>query len=185
MNWLQSHVANRLGAYSANYSALLTNCNLPLLTRGRVYSTCVRSVLLHATETWAMTVSTLNRLQRNDRAMICWICNVNANDEVSSASDSLLSKLGLQDIDVVLRSSRMRWYGHVERSKGWISQVRKLNIVAKRSGKPRKSWDEVLLDDKKKLRMDTAVLQNRSEWRGCLRRRLVTVKQVQPSVEDN
>ena len=66
-----------------------------------------------------------------------------------------------------------------ERSKGWIAQVRKLNIVAqKRSGKPRKSWDEVLLDDRKKLGMDTADPQNRSEWRGRLRRRLV--KQVQP-----
>ena len=161
---------------------LLTNRNLPLLTRGRVYSTCVRSVMLHAAETWAMTEATLNRLRRNDRAMIRWICNVKANDEVSS--DSLLSKLGLQDIDVVLRSSRMRWYGHVVRSKGWIAQVRKLNIVAqKRSGKPRKSWDEVLLDDRKKLGMDTADPQNRSEWRGRLRRRLV--KQVQPSVEDN
>ena len=62
---------------------------------------------------------------------------------------------------MVLHSSRMRWYGHVERSKGWISQVRKLNIVAqKRSGEPRKSWDEVLLDDKKKLGMDTADLHN-------------------------
>ena len=80
--------------------------------------------------------------------------------------------------------SRMRWYGHVERSKGWIAQVRKLNIVAqKRSGKPRKSWDEVLLDNRKKLGMDTADPQNRSEWRGRQRRRLV--KQVQPSVEDN
>ena len=61
--------------------------------------------MLHAAETWAMTVATLNCLRRNDRAMIRWICNVKANDEVSS--DSLLSKLGLQDIDVVLRSSRM------------------------------------------------------------------------------
>ena len=65
---------------------ILTNCNLPLLTRGRVYSTCVRSVMLHAAETWAMTVATLNRLRRNDRAMIRWICNVKANDEVSSDS---------------------------------------------------------------------------------------------------
>ena len=137
--------------------------------------------MLHWAETWAMTVATLSRLRRNDCAMIRWICNVKANDEVSS--DSLLSKLGLQDIDMVLRSSRMRWYGHVERSKGWIAQVRKLNIVAqKRSGKPRKSLDEVLLD-RKKLGMDTADPQNLSEWRGRLRRRLV--KQVQPSVEDN
>ena len=94
--------------------------------------------MLHAAETWDMTVSTFNRLRRNDRAMIRWIFIVKANDEVSS--DSLLSKLGLQDIDVVLRSSGMRWYGHVERSQGWIVKVRKLNKVAqKRSGKPRKS----------------------------------------------
>ena len=100
-------------------------------------------------------LATLCRLQRNDRAMMCWICNFKANDEVSS--DSLLSMLGLQDIEVVLRSSKMRWYGHVERIKGFISQVRKLNVVAQsRSGKLRKSWNEVLLNDEKKARMDTA-----------------------------
>ena len=86
------------------------------VTRGKVYSSCVRSVMLHAAETWAMKVDTLNPLRRNDRAMIHWICNVRAKDEVSS--DSLLTKLGIQDlhVDVVLRTSRMRWFGHVERA---------------------------------------------------------------------
>ena len=128
--------------------------------------------MLHAAETWAMKVDTLNRLRRNDRAMIHWICNVRAKDEVSS--DSLLTKLGIQDLDVVLCTSRMRWFGHVERSTGWIAEVRKLNVVAqKRSGRPRKSWDEVLENDRKKLGMDSADPQNRSEWRGRLRERLV------------
>ena len=75
---------------------LLTNCQLPLLTRGKVYSSCVRSVMLHAAETWAMKADTLNCLRRNDRAMIRWICNVKAKDEVSS--DSFLTKLGIQDL---------------------------------------------------------------------------------------
>ena len=106
--------------------------------------------MLHAAETWAMKVDTLNRLRCNDRAMIPWNCNVRAKDEVSS--DSLLTKLGIQDLDVVLRISRMRWFGHVERSIGWIAEVRKLNVVAKkRSGRPRKSWDEVLENDKKEV----------------------------------
>ena len=118
--------------------------------------------MLHAAETWAMTVATLNSLRRNDRTIIHWICNVKAKDEVSS--DSLLSKLGIQDLDVVLRISRMRWFGHVER-------------------RPKKTWDEVLMDDRKKLGMDSADPQNRSEWRGRLRRR--PVKQAQPSVEEN
>ena len=131
---------------------LLTNRKVPLLTRGKVYSSCVRSVMLH--ETWAMKADTLNRLRRNDRAMIRWICNVKAKDEVSS--DSLLTKLGTQDLDVVLRTGRMRWFGHVERSTGWISEVRKL-----------------IKNDKRKLDMDSADPQNRSERRGRLRGRHV------------
>ena len=106
--------------------------------------------MLHAGETWPMTAATLNRLQRNDRAMILWICNVKAKDEVSS--DSLLSNLGIQDLDMVLRTSRRRWFGHVERSTGCIAKVRKLNVVAqKRPGRPKKTWNEVLVDDRKKL----------------------------------
>ena len=87
---------------------------------------------------------------------------------------SLLTKLGIQDLDVVLRIGRMRWFGHVECSTGWISEVHKLNVVAqKRASRPRKSWDEVIKNDRKKLDMDSADPQNRSEWRGRLRGRLV------------
>ena len=129
-------------------------------------------MMLHAAETWAMKVDTLNCLRCNDLAMIRWICNVKAKDEVSL--DSLLTKLGIQDLDVVLRTSRMRWFGHVERSTGWISEVHKLNVVArKRYCRRRKSWDEVMKNDRKKLDMDSADPQNRSEWRGRLRGRLV------------
>ena len=62
--------------------------------------------MLHAAETWAMTAATLNRLRRNDRAMIHRICNVKAKDEVSS--DSLLSKLGTQDLEMVLITDRSK-----------------------------------------------------------------------------
>ena len=47
--------------------------NLLLVNRGRVYLTCVRSVMLHVAETLAMIAATLNRLPCNDRAMICCI----------------------------------------------------------------------------------------------------------------
>ena len=42
-----------------------------------------------------------------------------------------------------------------------------VNVVAqKRSGRPRKSWDEVIKNDRNKLDMDFADPQNRSGWRG-------------------
>ena len=128
--------------------------------------------MLHAAETWAMTVATLNSMRRNKRAMIRWICNVKAKDEVSS--DSLLSMLGSQDLDVVLCISRIRWFGQAERSTGLIAKVCKLNVVAqKKPDRPKKTWYEVLVDDRKKLGMDSADPQNRSEWRGRLRGRFV------------
>ena len=47
---------------------LLANRHLSLLTRDRVYSTCVKRAMLHAAETWPVTVFTLNRLRRKDLA---------------------------------------------------------------------------------------------------------------------
>ena len=44
-------------------------------------------------------------------------------------------------------------------------------VAQKRSGRQRKSWDEVIKNDRKKLDMDSADPQNRSEWRGHLRGR--------------
>ena len=84
---------------------------------------------------------------------------------------------------MILYTSSMRWFGHVERSTGWIAEVRKLNVVAqKRSGRPRKSWDEVIENDRKKLDMDSADPQNCSEWRTPWRK---TCQKAQPSVEEN
>jgi len=41
--------------------------------------------MLHGSETWAPNASDLQRLRRNDRAMIRWICGAKLEDEVSSA----------------------------------------------------------------------------------------------------
>ncbi|RUS90819.1 hypothetical protein EGW08_001438 [Elysia chlorotica] len=49
---------------------VLLSRHLSYKTRGHVYSTCVRSAMLHASETWPLTKTNLQRLQRNDRAMI-------------------------------------------------------------------------------------------------------------------
>ena len=67
------------------------------------------------------------------------ICNVAAKEEVSS--NSLLSKLGIQDLDVVLRTSRMRWIWHIERSTSWIAEECKLKVFAKNNlAGQRKHW---------------------------------------------
>ena len=49
---------------------VLSSRHLGFKTRGHVYSSCMRSSMLHASETWPLTKQNLQRLQRNDRAMI-------------------------------------------------------------------------------------------------------------------
>ena len=85
--------------------------HLSFKTRGRVYSSCVWSTMLHASETWSLTKPNLQRLQWNDRAMIRQICNVRPQDIVTTRSNELLVRLGIEDLVLILKERRLRWYG--------------------------------------------------------------------------
>ena len=82
-----------------------------------MYSSCVWSAMLHASETWPLTKPNLQCLQRNDRAMIRQICNVKPQDAATIRSTELLAWLGFEDLDLTLKES---WYGHVEHSNGAV-----------------------------------------------------------------
>ena len=47
-----------------------TSKHLSLVARGKVFNACVRSAMLHGSETWAPSAPDLQRLRRNDRAMV-------------------------------------------------------------------------------------------------------------------
>ena len=82
---------------------VLTSRHLSYKTRGHVYSSCVRSAMLHASETWPLTQTNLQRLQRNDRAMIRQICSIKPEDVARVRSSELLAKPQLEDLDLILR----------------------------------------------------------------------------------
>ena len=82
---------------------VLSSCHLSFKTRGHVYNSCVRSAMLLASETWPLTKPNLQRLQQNDRAMIRQICNVSPQDIVTTRSNELLVRLGIEDLDLILK----------------------------------------------------------------------------------
>ena len=88
---------------------VLSSHHLSFKTRGYVYSSCLRSAMLHASETCPLTKSNLQRLQRNDRAMIRQICNVRPQDIVTTRSNELLVRRGIEDLDLILKE-RLHWY---------------------------------------------------------------------------
>ena len=50
----------------------------------------------------------------------------------------LLFRLGIEDLDLILRERRLRWYGHVERSSGAVKIAFDIQVNGKRGpGRPK------------------------------------------------
>ena len=147
---------------------ILTSRHLPLKIRGKVFSTCVRSSMLHGSETWAPNAADLQRLRRNDRAMVRWICAVKVNDD--TPSDTLHRRLGIAEITSVLRTRRLRWYGHVQRASTYINTITQLLVPGNRGrGRPRKTWSECVKNDIKECNLSNYDPMDRDAWRKAIR----------------
>jgi len=55
---------------------LLTNKDVSLIIRGRLYSSCVRSSMLHGSETWPARKENVVALQRTEMRMVRWMCGI-------------------------------------------------------------------------------------------------------------
>jgi len=70
--------------------------DISLTVRGRLYSSCVRSSILHGSETWPVRKENDVALQRAEMRMVRWMCGVKLQDRVSSKE--LRGRLELEDI---------------------------------------------------------------------------------------
>ena len=91
-----------------------------------------------------LTKTNLQRLKRNYRAMIRQICSIKPEDVATVRSSELLAKLQLEDMDLILRERRLRWFGHVERSSGAIKTACDIQIEGRRgAGRPKLTWKKL------------------------------------------
>lgn len=124
---------------------ILTNRSINLKIRGHVFNSCILSVLLYASETWAVTTSDVSRLQRNFNSMIRWICGVTLLDHTPSAE--LVSRLGLYGLSETLRWHRLRLYGHLLRHPdNWPSSALSFDVDAPYPrGRPKQRWMSLVM----------------------------------------
>ena len=149
---------------------VLTSRYLSYKTHGHVYSSCVPSAMLHASEPWPLTRMNLQRLQCNERAMIRQICSIKPEDVARVRSSELLAKLQLEDLNLILRERRLRWFGHVERSSGAIRTAYDMQIDGKLgAGRPKRIWKKLTEKDCCEWMLNTVDPQERSTWRSGVR----------------
>ena len=143
-------------------SALLSNRNLPLRSRAIVYQACIRSVLLYAAETWALS----GVVRSCDRRMLRRLCGISLRDRISS--DEVLRRCKLEDIELVLRKKRLVWFGHVKRrdENDPLSRVQEVVVPGRRPrGRSKKTWQECFDQDLQELEIPETLTTDREEWK--------------------
>ena len=149
---------------------VLSSPHLSFKTHGRVYSSCVLSAMLHVSETWPVTKPCLQRLQRNDRAIIRQICNVKPQNTATIRSTELLARLGIEDLDLILKERRLHWYGHVESSNGAVKTAFDIQFNGKRGpGRPKMSWKQLTERDRREWKLSAIDPHDRDTWRSGVR----------------
>ena len=135
-----------------------------------MYSSCVWSAVLHASEIWPLTKPNLQCLQRNDRAMIRHICNVRLQDIVTTRSNELFVRLGIEDLDLILKERRLCLDGHVECSSGAVKTAFHIQVEGKRGpGRPKMTWKQLTERDCREWKFWAINLHDRHTWRSGVR----------------
>ena len=53
-------------------------------------------------------------------------------------------RLGIEDLDLILKERRLRWYGHVEHSNGAVKTAFDIQVDGKCGpGRPKMTWKQV------------------------------------------
>ena len=125
-------------------SAVLCGRKWSVKMKGKVYKTCVRTVMVYGGETWAWRQEEVGVLQRAERAMVRMMCGVKLRDKCGTSK--LMAMAGLhEDIVTLVGKSRLRWYGHVMRREEEVG-IRKVlevevpGVVGR--GRPKMGWRE-------------------------------------------
>ena len=126
--------------------------------------------MLHASETWPLTKPNLQRLQRNDRAMVRQICNIRLQDIVTTRSSELLVQLGIEDLDLILKERRLRWYGHVKRSNGAVKTAFDIKVDGERGpGRPKMTCTQLTERDCREWKLSAINPHDKHTWRSGVR----------------
>ena len=77
---------------------------------------------MHGSETWPMKVKHELKLNHTEISVIRWMCGVKLNER--KKSEELRELLGLEPVSLMIKESRLRLFGHVERKydNDWVKR---------------------------------------------------------------
>jgi len=91
-------------------------------------------------------------INRTEMSMIRWMCGVKLNER--KKSEELRELLGFEPVSLMIKKSRLRWFGHVERKddNDWVRRCKTWKVEGIRQrGRPKKTWCDCVKNDMESL----------------------------------
>ena len=85
---------------------------------------------------------------------------------------SVTARLGIDDIILILRQNRLRWYGHVLRKEDtdWVKKCMEYEVEGSRPrGRPKRTWKEVVQKDCQARNLNREDAVDRSRWKKLIK----------------
>ena len=148
-------------------SGVLCGKRWSMRMKGKLYKTCVRTAMVYGGETWVLRKEEEDILRRAERAMVRMMCGVKLVQRKKSSE--LFEMLSLEeDIVVLVKRARLRWYGHVMRRDvtSGIRRVLQVNVLGSVGrGRPRMGWLEQTEKDMRRGGLQLNDVGDRNKWR--------------------
>ena len=79
-------------------------------------------------------------------------------------------QLGFEDLDLILKERRLRWYGHVECFNGAVKTAFDIQVDGKRGlGRPKMTWKHLTERDRREWKLSAINPHDRHTWRSGVR----------------
>jgi len=111
-------------------------------------------------------ISYIYIMNRTEMSMIRWMCGVKLNER--KKSEGLRELSGLEPVSLMIKKSRLRWFGHVEPKddNDWVKRCITWEVQGIRQrGRPKKTWWDCVKNDMESLGLYQKDVQSRNKWR--------------------
>ena len=122
--------------------------------------------MTYGSETRPLLVDVGLKFERAEMQMIRWMCGISLKDR--RTNEELRRLVGVELITTVIRSGRLRWYGHVMRKsdEDWVKKCIELTGEGRRPvGRPKRTWLESVEADMAELEIDIENINDRKKLR--------------------
>ena len=147
---IAARIAKARATFKRLWFPLWRRTDISIRTKVRVYKASVRTVLLYAAETWALTKADITRLNGCEMNFLRQLAHVSW--QVRWTNDAVRRYCSIEELHSELRLRRLRWLGHISRMRDGRYPKETFFQEPFRQwrrpvGRPRTTWRDCALED--------------------------------------